>query len=163
VKCLSKSGSLYFNYKGYFSVVLLACADTDALFTTVHVGYFGKNSDGSMFRASMLGYAGLEELHILCPASVPKDESSEKFPYYFGTDDAFPLKVNLMRSYPRRMLTTRRCMFNNRLTHARKIVECTFGILNAKFKIFEGPICCKEETVISIVKASVVLRNFIRI
>jgi hypothetical protein len=28
--------------------------------------------------------------------------------------------------------------------------------------IFEGPICCKEKTVNSIVKASVVLHNFIR-
>jgi hypothetical protein len=54
-------------------------------------------------------------------------------------------------------------MFNYGLTRARKIVECAFGILTAKFKIFAGPICCKEETAISIVKASVVLRNFIRI
>jgi hypothetical protein len=31
-----------------------------------------------------------------------------------------------------------------------------------KFKIFEGPMCCKEETVNSVFKASVVLHNFIR-
>jgi hypothetical protein len=47
-------------------------------------------------------------------------------------------------------------------SHAQKTVECAFGILNAKFKIFEGPICCKEETANSIIKASVVLHNFIR-
>jgi hypothetical protein len=34
--------------------------------------------------------------------------------------------------------------------------------LPAKFKIFKGPICCKEETAISIVKASVALHNVIR-
>jgi hypothetical protein len=48
IKCFPKTGSLYFNYKGYFSVILLACADADALFTTVHVGGFNKNSDGSV-------------------------------------------------------------------------------------------------------------------
>jgi hypothetical protein len=34
--------------------------------------------------------------------------------------------------------------------------------LIAKFKIFDGPICCEEEIVISIVKASVVLHSFVR-
>jgi hypothetical protein len=53
IKCFPKTRSLYFNYKGYFSVILLACEDTDALFTTVHFGDFGKNSDGSMFWASV--------------------------------------------------------------------------------------------------------------
>jgi hypothetical protein len=43
-----------------------------------------------------------------------------------------------------------------------KSVQCAFGTLNAKFKIYEGPICCKKETVNSIVKASVALHNFIR-
>jgi hypothetical protein len=51
-KCFPKTVSLYFNYKGYFSVMLLSYADADALFTTVHVGDVGKNSDGSVFRAS---------------------------------------------------------------------------------------------------------------
>jgi hypothetical protein len=60
------------------------------------------------------------------------------------------------------MLTNIRHIFNYRLSRAQKSVESAFGILNAKFKIFEGPICCKEETVNSIIKASVVLHNFIR-
>jgi hypothetical protein len=44
-KCFPKTGSLYYNYRGYFLVILLACEDANALFTTVHVGDFGKNSD----------------------------------------------------------------------------------------------------------------------
>jgi hypothetical protein len=48
IKYFPKAGSLYFNYKGYFSVILLACADADALFTAALVGDFGKNSDGSV-------------------------------------------------------------------------------------------------------------------
>jgi hypothetical protein len=44
----------------------------------------------------------------------------------------------------------------------KKREQCAFGLLNAEFKIYEGPICCKEDTVNSVVKASVVLHNFIR-
>jgi hypothetical protein len=162
IKCFPKSGSLYFNYKGYILVVLLACADANALFTTVHVRGFSKNSDGSVFRASTLGQMlEKEELHIPFPTSLPMDDSDETFPYYFAADKLFTLKINLMRPNSGRMPTNKRHIFNYRLSHARKSVECAFGILNAKFKISEGPICCKE-TVNSIVKASVVLHNFIR-
>jgi hypothetical protein len=54
-------------------------------------------------------------------------------------------------------------MFNYRLSHLQKSVECAFGIINAKFKIFEGLICCKEESANSAGKAYVILHNFIRL
>jgi hypothetical protein len=85
-----------------------------------------------------------EELHIPFPTSLPLDYSGEIFPYYFVVDEVFPFKINLMRPYPRRMLTNKRRIFHYRLSLARKSVECAFGILNAKFKLFEGPMCCKE-------------------
>ncbi|GFG36521.1 hypothetical protein Cfor_11855 [Coptotermes formosanus] len=143
---------------------MLARADADALFTTVYAGDFGTNSDGSVFRASALGQVlDTEELGIPCSASLPMDESGETFPYCFVADETFPLKVSLMRRYPRRMPTNKRRIFNYRLSGARECVECAFGILTATFKISEGPICCKKETVILIVKAFVLLHNFIRI
>jgi hypothetical protein len=158
IKCFPKSGSLYFNYKDYILVVLVACANSNAVFKTVHVGDFGKNSDGSEFRASTLGQMlEKEELHI----PLPMDGSGEIFPYYFVADEALPLKINLMRPYPRRMLNKQKNFFNYRLSCARKSVECAFGILNVRFKILEGPICRREETVNSVIKASVV-HNFIR-
>jgi hypothetical protein len=129
----------------------------------VHVGDFGKNSDSSVFTASTLGeMLENEELYIPFQTSLPLDDSGKTFPYYFVADEAFPSKINLMRPYSRRMLTNKRHISNYRLSHAQKIVEFAFGILNAKFKTSEGPICCKEETVNSIIKASVVLHNFIR-
>jgi hypothetical protein len=112
-KCFFKTGSLYYNCKSYFSIILLAYADADALFITVHVGDFGKNSDGSVFRASTLGeMLENEELHIPFPTSLPLDDSGEAFPYYFIADKAFPLKINLMRPCPRNMLTKKRLIFN---------------------------------------------------
>jgi hypothetical protein len=163
VKCIPETGSLCYNYKDNFSVILLAYADADALSTTVHVGDFGKNSDGSVFRASTLGgMLEKEELHIPFPASLPLDDSGETFPYNFVADEAFPFKINLIKFYRRRMLTNKRRMFNYRLSRARKSIEYAFGILNTKFNIFERPICCKEEAVNLLIKTSVVLHNFIR-
>jgi hypothetical protein len=60
------------------------------------------------------------------------------------------------------MLTNKRRIFKYRLSRDRKSVECAFGILNAKFKISEGLMCCKAETVNPVIKASVVLHNVIR-
>lgn len=58
IKCLPNTGSTYyFNYKSYFSIVLLACVDADGLFTTINVGEVGRNSDGAVFRTSNLGRA----------------------------------------------------------------------------------------------------------
>jgi hypothetical protein len=60
------------------------------------------------------------------------------------------------------MLANQILIFDYRLCHARKSVKCMFGIFTAKFKIFEGPICSKEETVISCIKVSVACHSFIR-
>lgn len=46
----SDSGSLYYNYKKYFSIVLLAVCDADYKFTYIDVGAFGKCSDSSIYK-----------------------------------------------------------------------------------------------------------------
>lgn len=121
----------------------------------VHVGDFSENRDGSLIRASTIEEAlEKEELHILLPTSLPLDDSGETFSHYLAADEAFPL-IKLMRLYLRRMLTNKRFILNCTLSRAQKSVEYAFGLLNAKFKISEGPICHKEED--SVVKEFVLL------
>lgn len=48
----ANTGSRNINYKGYFSVQLMACADADGYFTTIDVGDLGRNSDGGVFQTS---------------------------------------------------------------------------------------------------------------
>jgi hypothetical protein len=101
IKCFPDTGSLYCKYKGYFSIIVLACADAD-------VGEFGKNSNSSAFMAFILGeMVKKEKLHIPFQTSLPPDESGETFLQYIIADETFPLKINLTRPYPRRMLTTK--------------------------------------------------------
>jgi hypothetical protein len=49
-----RSGSENFNYKAFYSVVLMACADADGNFIMKETGYAGGNSDGGIFKASKL-------------------------------------------------------------------------------------------------------------
>lgn len=52
------SGSLFYNYKNYFSVILLAIADADYKLIYIDVGAFGKDSDSTTFRKTFLSKAG---------------------------------------------------------------------------------------------------------
>jgi hypothetical protein len=51
IKCSPNSGSSFYNYKGYFSIVFLACADADGLFLTIDVG-----AETAMAALSKKGY-----------------------------------------------------------------------------------------------------------
>jgi hypothetical protein len=42
-------GTILFNYKGYYSIVLLALIDVDYKFTVNNVGSYKRNNDGGIF------------------------------------------------------------------------------------------------------------------
>jgi len=66
------SGSAYINYKGYFSIVLLAVVDAD-----FDVGAEGRFSDGGVFAHSSLSLA-LENNSLNLPEACPLDPESDK-------------------------------------------------------------------------------------
>lgn len=163
IKKPGKSGSSYFNYKHTFSVVLMATVDADYKFITIDVGAMGRFSDGNVFGSSGLYKKMMNNsLQLPTPKEIPT--IADPMPYVFVGDEAFPLSQNLMRPYPKRQLTDNyeHQIFNVRLSRARQTVECAFGILSSRFRIFRRPFENKVETVTEVVKAACVLHNYLR-
>lgn len=158
------SGSQFFNYKGTFSIVLRAVVDASYCFRVVDVGGHGRSSDGGILRASDFG-RDLQEgcLNLPPPASIPGAGHLGPIPYTFVGDEAFPLKPNLMRPHAAPVVPgSPRRVFNYRLSRARLVVECTFGILSAQWRIYRRVIALKPKNVDACVKATCMLHNFIR-
>lgn len=154
------SGSQFINYKHFFSTVLLAVADANYQFIYVHVGSFGKDSDSAIFQNTSLWQKLTNQtLNLPHPTLLP--QTSFSMPYMLVGDEAFSLSNYVLRPYAG-SLSLKKRIFNYRLTLARRYVECTFGILSNKWRIFHRPIDTSVEFADHIVKACCVLHNFVR-
>lgn len=161
IKCPKNSGSMFFNYKQYFSIVLLAVADANYKFIMIDVGSYGKDSDGGVLsNSNILKRLENKTLKLPFPKALPN--SNIFSPYTFIADEAFPLRTYIMRPYPKRLLNNEnKNYFNYRLSRARMTIECAFGIAATKFRILQKSIETKVENADHIVKAICVLHNVI--
>lgn len=73
------SGSSYFNYKKYFSCVLMAWTDANYKFVAIDVGAFGTSSDSEIFKNSnMAKRLARNQLNIPAKRKLPNyDDGSE--------------------------------------------------------------------------------------
>lgn len=157
-----KSGSLYFNYKKFFSIVLLALVDADYKFIYVNVGDLGKNSDAGIFSRSDLA-AKLETNTLNVPGPKELPGMRVRVPHVIVGDEAFPLKTYLMRPYPAVQLDDPlKKVYCYRHNRARRVSENAFGILCQKFRIYYRKICLSPEHVDNVILATCVLHNFLR-
>lgn len=150
IKRPASSGAEFFNYKGHYSIVLLALVDANYCFTYVNIGANGRAGDAGVFRDSTLSAALENDL-----LNFPPD-------HVIVGDDAFPLKPYLMKPYSYHSQHIKQKIFNYRLSRARNRVENTFGILASRFRIFLRPIEVKPETVDKIIWAACSLHNWLR-
>ncbi|XP_063230841.1 uncharacterized protein LOC134535573 [Bacillus rossius redtenbacheri] len=157
-----QSGSLYYNYKKFFSIVLLAVCDADYMFTYVHIGLYGRTNDSSIFKQTQL-YKRMVDgtLRIPVPAQISRTVN-EIVPFLFIGDEAFGLSENMLRPYGGRNLSQKKKIFNYRLSRSRRYIECSFGILANKWRILHRPIDVDIELAEDIVKACCILHNFVR-
>ncbi|XP_050670649.1 putative nuclease HARBI1 [Leptidea sinapis] len=127
------SGTEYFNYKGHFSIVLLALVDSNYCFLFADVGSQGRISDGGVFNQSIL-YQKLSSNSMNLPRPIPLPNSDIVMPYVFLGDGAFALSTHLMKPFPgHHALGSPERVFNHELSRSRVKVENTFGILTARF------------------------------
>ena len=118
-------------------------------------------SNSGIFSNSLLGqYLESQFLPLPQPASVP-DVPDVILPYVFIGDEGFPLCKDLMRPFPGENLPNHEAIFNYRLSRARRIIENTFGILAAKFRIFTCPLNADPDRVVAYTKATLALHNYL--
>lgn len=160
--CPFDSGSMYFNYKDYFSIVLMAVADAKYRFVYVDVGSYGKECDSSIFKRSNL-WRSIETGSLKLPEEqLLQGTESPKIPYFFVGDEAFGLHKHLLRPFGGNHLTVEKRVFNYRLCRARRYVECAFGILSNKWRLFHRPLNVQPHFAMTIVNACIVLHNYVR-
>lgn len=157
------TSSEYFNYKGYFSIVLLAVVDANYCFTYVSVGCQGRLSDGGVFDNSTLKqHLQNKTLNLPDPSFLPGREYLP-VPYFFLADDAFPLKINIMKAFPglHDKASVKR-VFNYRHCRGRRVVENVFGIMSVVFRVLRKPMLLEPERADTVVLACCHLHNFLR-
>lgn len=157
------SGSMYFNYKGTFSIVLFAIVDAHYKFLYGDVGCQGRISDGGVIKYTSF-YKKLMTNSLGLPDERPLPGRNILLPHVFVADDAFALSKNVMKPYPGQLPgnASPKRIFNYRLSRARRIVENVFGICAATFRVLLKPIALHPKKVESVVLAIIYLHNFLR-
>ncbi|XP_065062943.1 uncharacterized protein LOC135689586 [Rhopilema esculentum] len=165
------SGGTFYNYKGFYSIVLLAFVDYDYKFIYADVGCQGRISDGGVYRNSSFAEK-LSALELNLPPARPLPrsknpawtpyENEEDIPFVFVADSAFSLSKHCMKPYPEKGCDDKRRIFNYRLSRLRRVTENAFGILTAVFRIFSTKINVNPDKATKIVKAALVLHNMLR-
>ena len=156
------SGSDYYNYKQYFSIVLLAVVDSNYNFMFADVGCQGRISDGGVFNNSAL----MEKIYgdnTCFPNDTCLPGRLENCPFVFVGDSAFALSNRIMKPYPGNPPQgSKNRVFNKRLSRARVVVENAFGIMSSVFRVFRVPLLLQLEQAKVITFTCIYLHNFLK-
>ncbi|KAL2099402.1 hypothetical protein ACEWY4_005882 [Coilia grayii] len=156
IQAPANSGSIYYNYKGSYSIVLLAMVDARYRFLMVDVGAYGKTSNGGTLSLSAFGRA-LRNNTLGLPSDKPLPGTDRAMPYVFVADEAFPLCANMSGSiWPQNKGSSINAC------PQPEIVECAFGILGSQWRVYRRSLGVSPETAEKVVKATCILHNYIR-
>ncbi|XP_029340998.1 uncharacterized protein LOC115033115 [Acyrthosiphon pisum] len=163
IQAPSFSGTEYYNYKQFFSIVLFALVDADYNFMYVDVGTQGRISDGGVFKNTNL-YKKMER-HDL---NIPEPHALRipyllKVPYMILADKAFAMNEYTIKPFEGNPeVGSPQRVFNNRLSRGRRVVENAFGILSAVFRVLRKSMALQPEIASKIVLTTIYLHNFLR-
>ena len=149
-----KSGSDYYNYKGFFSLVLLALVDAEYRFLWLDCGSSGSYSDAQIFNRSLLrkkiedgslGFRASSTLH-----------------YFLLDNDVFALMPWMVKPYSQRQLSREEKIANYRISRGMRVVENAFEIPVSCFRVLVGTMEQRPRVVRDTVFTCVVLYNMLR-
>ncbi|CAH1984040.1 unnamed protein product [Acanthoscelides obtectus] len=139
----------------------MSIVDANYEFIMVDFGVNGRISDGGVIDHTTF-YQKLKNGNLSVPPQRKPRGSKAIMPFVFIGDEAFSLRCHFLKPFGQKELNNDRKMFNYRLSRARCRVENSFGILSARFRIFQGAISISLEGIEKAVMAACVLHNYLR-
>ena len=132
IKKPAKSGSVYFNYKKFFSLILLVAADGDGRIISYDLGRPGSHGYSGVYNSCCI--KDIIQSDIV-PDPEPFAPGLPPTPYFYVGDAAFALDDTMMKGYAHDTDVISERVFNYRLSRARRIVENCFGMLSNRFRL----------------------------
>ena len=121
-------------------MALLAVFDARYCFTLICVGQYDSNNDSRILRDSKIGRR-FRNGEMSIPESEKILGDDLELPYFLVGDQIFFLQTWLMRPFSEKTLVNQmRKTLNYRMSRSRRIIENTFGILVARWRISQKPI-----------------------
>ena len=100
IDCPKQSGSNFYNYKSFFSIIPLAVCDARYNFSLIAIGQFGPNNDSGVLKNSDFGKAFKDGYYDYpAPEDIPGCRMKE-VPFFLVGDEIFPLKRSYLRPSP---------------------------------------------------------------
>lgn len=115
-----ESGALFYNYKGFFSIVLFAVVNANYEFMYVNTGTNGSVAEGAILKCTKFHKKMIN--NSLKPSPSPLPGTNEIVPYVFLGDSAFALNKIFMKPFPFKNINRMQRIFNYRLSRARRVV-----------------------------------------
>lgn len=152
----AESAKEYHNFKNFYSIVLMGMVDAKMRFIWTSVGYPGSNHDSIIFRSTNL-FTKLMEGYIL--PTYTKLVEGTKVPFMILADSAFPHLPWIQKPYTNAVLSEKERYFNYRLSRARMVVECAYGMLKSRWRVLHRRCDSNNETMKVKSLACIVLHN----
>ncbi|XP_064102690.1 uncharacterized protein LOC135212852 [Macrobrachium nipponense] len=122
-------GSLYFNYKKFHSIILMALSDAKYKPLFVDVGAGGAGDGGTWHKCNLARDIANNR------AGLPKDRNlpnnDEPIPFHIVADDTW-----LMKPYSQQSQDPTEQIYSYRLSRTRRVVENAFGLLQMRWRVF---------------------------
>lgn len=126
----------YFNFKNFYSIILLAIVDGRGRFLWACSGMPGNCHDSTLLQSTDLWTSG--RLRAICELTT-QQIGGVTVPGMILADNAFPFRSYIMKRFSQANRNREQRTFNRKLASDRVIVENTFGWLKMRFReLFRG-------------------------
>lgn len=146
----------YYNFKNFYSVILLALVDGKGRFIWASCGQPGNCHDSTLLQSTELW----DKLFDICHLKT-EVIGGVTVPSLVLADGAFPFRTYVMKRYSQAVPTQEQKLFNRKHGNSRVIVENAFGLLKGRFRVLSRKCESSPENVKYKCLASVILHNFL--